>query len=162
MNATEEKIIEIEQLLPKLALARANGQRIVFTNGCFDLMHLGHVTYLEAARNQGDLLVIGLNTDASVSRLKGPQRPIISEQARARVMAALEVVSYVVLFDEDTPLNLIRSVKPDILVKGADYQVSEIVGADFVMASGGKVERIPFVEGYSTSSLIERIQNLGA
>ncbi len=162
MNATEEKIIEIEQLLPKLAIARANGQRIVFTNGCFDLMHLGHVTYLEAARNQGDLLVIGLNTDASVSRLKGPQRPIISEQARARVMAALEVVSYVVLFDEDTPLNLIRSVKPDILVKGADYQVSEIVGADFVMASGGKVERIPFVEGYSTSSLIERIQNLGA
>ena len=124
---------------------RLHQQKIVFTNGCFDILHRGHVTYLAQARQMGDLLVVGLNSDASVRRLKGPERPVNDEQSRALLLAALEMVDYVVLFEEDTPYNLILKVKPDLLVKGGDYDIDNIVGADFVRQRGGEVRTIPFV-----------------
>lgn len=133
-------------------------QKIVFTNGCFDLLHVGHVTYLAQAKALGDVLVIGLNTDASVRRLKGPDRPVNKQDARALVLAALESVDYVVFFDEDTPYNIITQVKPDILVKGGDYEIDNIVGSDFVRARGGQVLTIPFVDGFSTSNILEQIK----
>jgi rfaE bifunctional protein nucleotidyltransferase chain/domain len=129
----------------------------VFTNGCFDLLHPGHVTYLEAARELGDALVVGLNSDASVRRLKGPARPILTEQERATVLSGLRSVDYVVVFDEDTPLALIRRIVPDVLVKGGDWPVEAIVGADVVLAAGGRVSSLPFVEGKSTTGIVERI-----
>jgi len=134
------------------------GKRVVFTNGCFDLLHLGHVDYLEKARNLGDVLVVGLNTDDSVSRFKGPQRPIQDEVSRSRVMAALESVDMVVFFDEDTPLDLISALVPQILVKGSDYLAENIVGADVVKNAGGEVKTIDFVPGYSTTRIVERIK----
>nr|WP_246440140.1 D-glycero-beta-D-manno-heptose 1-phosphate adenylyltransferase [Rhabdobacter roseus] len=134
------------------------GQKVVFTNGCFDIVHLGHIDYLEKARALGDRMVLGLNTDASVSRLKGPLRPVVNEYARARLMAALSFVDAVILFDEPTPLQLIEAVKPDILVKGDDYSIETIVGADFVINRGGEVKTISLVEGYSTTKLIEKIK----
>jgi len=134
-------------------------RKIVFTNGCFDILHCGHITYLAQARQLGDLLVVGLNSDASVKRLKGPQRPVNSQDARALVLAALEVVDYVVFFEEDTPYNIITKVQPDILVKGGDYRLENIVGADVVRARGGQVLTIPFVEGFSTSSIIENLKH---
>ena len=133
-------------------------QKIVFTNGCFDLLHVGHVTYLAQAKALGDVLVIGLNTDASVRRLKGPNRPVNAQDARALVLAALESVDFVVFFDEDTPYNIITQVKPDILVKGGDYEIDNIVGGDFVRARGGQVLTIPFVDGFSTSNILEQIK----
>ncbi len=133
-------------------------RKIVFTNGCFDLLHVGHVTYLAQAKALGDVLVIGLNTDASVRRLKGPDRPVNKQDARALVLAALESVDYVVFFDEDTPYNIITQVKPDILVKGGDYEIDNIVGSDFVRARGGQVLTIPFVDGFSTSNILEQIK----
>ena len=138
---------------------RNRGEKIVFTNGCFDLLHAGHVSYLEAARGQGDRLVLGLNTDRSVTALKGAGRPIITEQDRARVLAALESVDAVVLFDEDTPERLICRLLPDILVKGGDYRPEDVAGGDCVRAAGGVVQIIDFVEGRSTSELISRIKN---
>ena len=134
-------------------------RKIVFTNGCFDLLHCGHITYLAKARQLGDLLVIGLNSDTSVRRLKGPERPINSETARAQVLAALEMVDYVTIFEEDTPFNIIRKVKPDFLVKGGDYQIENIVGADFVHEHGGQVLTIPFVDGFSTTSIVDQLKN---
>lgn len=136
-----------------------SGLEVVFTNGCFDIVHLGHVDYLQKARNLGDKLVVGLNTDSSVSRIKGPNRPVCSEESRSRVMAAFQFVDLVVLFDEPTPLELIENLKPDILTKGADYTLQNIVGANFVIQNGGKVETIEFVDGYSTSSIISKIKN---
>lgn len=133
-------------------------QKIVFTNGCFDLLHVGHVTYLAQAKALGDVLVIGLNTDASVRRLKGPNRPVNAQDARALLLAALESVDFVVFFDEDTPYNIITQVKPDILVKGGDYEIDNIVGGDFVRARGGQVLTIPFVDGFSTSNILEQIK----
>jgi D-beta-D-heptose 7-phosphate kinase/D-beta-D-heptose 1-phosphate adenosyltransferase len=133
-------------------------QKIVFTNGCFDILHVGHITYLAKARQLGDLLVVGLNSDASVRRLKGPDRPVNAQDARALVLAALEMVDYIVFFEEDTPYNIITKVKPDILVKGGDYQIDNIVGGDFVRARGGQVLTIPFVEGFSTSSILENLK----
>jgi D-beta-D-heptose 7-phosphate kinase/D-beta-D-heptose 1-phosphate adenosyltransferase len=139
---------------------QGRNQKVVFTNGCFDLLHPGHVAYLEEARSQGDALIVGLNTDASVVHLnKGPGRPITPETDRARVLAALACVDRVVLFDEDTPLALITLLQPDILVKGGDYELHEIVGREVVEARGGKVLTLPFVAGYSTSALIKRIQS---
>jgi D-beta-D-heptose 7-phosphate kinase/D-beta-D-heptose 1-phosphate adenosyltransferase len=133
---------------------------VVFTNGCFDLLHPGHIAYLEEACSRGDALIVGLNTDASVVRLnKGPGRPCIPEADRARVLAALACVDRVVLFGEDTPLSLITLLQPDILVKGGDYQLDEIVGREVVEARGGKVLALPFVAGYSTSALIKRIRS---
>lgn len=137
---------------------RLHQQKIVFTNGCFDILHRGHATYLAQARQMGDLLVVGLNSDASVRRLKGPERPVNDEQSRALLLAALEMVDYVVLFEEDTPYNLILKVKPDLLVKGGDYDIDNIVGADFVRQRGGEVRTIPFVQGFSSSSIIDHLK----
>ncbi len=133
-------------------------QKIVFTNGCFDVLHFGHVHYLLEARKLGDILVVGLNSDDSVRRLKGPARPINGEKERAFVLAALGCVDYVVLFEEDTPENLIKAVHPDVLVKGGDYALDQIVGADFVRQNGGIVTTIPFVEGYSSTLVIEQLK----
>lgn len=135
-------------------------QKVVFTNGCFDVLHFGHVHYLLEAKKLGDILVVGLNSDDSVRRLKGPSRPINGEKERAFVLAALSCVDYVVLFEEDTPGNLIKTVQPDVLVKGGDYQLENIVGADFVMQNGGTVTTIPFVEGYSSTHIIEQLKTI--
>jgi rfaE bifunctional protein nucleotidyltransferase chain/domain len=133
------------------------GERVVFTNGCFDLVHRGHVEYLAKAAEKGNKLVLGLNTDASVQRLKGPDRPIVDEDSRAIVLAAFEFIDLVVCFDEDTPYELIKTLQPDVLVKGADYKAEDIVGYDVVIQKGGSVETITFVDGFSTSNIIERI-----
>ena len=155
---TESKILTREQAIRQADQWRANGEQIVFTNGCFDIVHLGHIDYLEKARHLGNRLILGLNTDESVSCIKGPLRPVVNEYARARLMAALEFVDAVTLFGEPTPLELIEAVRPDILVKGNDYSVASIVGADFVLGRGGRVETIALVPGYSTTKLIERIK----
>lgn len=130
---------------------------VVFTNGCFDLVHRGHVDYLSKARDLGDMLIVGLNSDASVRRLKGNSRPISNQESRAMVMAAFAFVDYVVMFEEDTPLNLIKEIKPDILVKGGDYTHDNVVGADFVESYGGRLELIPLVPGESTTNLVKRM-----
>ncbi|MGF7215540.1 rfaE bifunctional protein nucleotidyltransferase chain/domain [Spirosoma lacussanchae] len=155
---TEHKILSRDEAIQQADQWRANGEQIVFTNGCFDIVHLGHIDYLEKARQLGDRLILGLNTDASVSCIKGPLRPVVNEYARARLMAALAFVDAVTLFGEPTPLELIEAVRPDILVKGDDYSVATIVGADFVLERGGRVETIALVPGYSTTKLIERIK----
>ncbi len=139
---------------------QAQGQKVVFTNGCFDLLHLGHVRYLEQARSLGDALIVGVNTDASVRRLnKGGGRPVTPEGDRARVLAALACVDRVVLFAEDTPLELITFLQPNILVKGGDYTLEEIVGREVVLARGGQVHVLPFIPGYSTTTLLARIRS---
>ncbi|MBC6700364.1 D-glycero-beta-D-manno-heptose 1-phosphate adenylyltransferase [Hymenobacter puniceus] len=153
---SKDKILTRAQLLPVVEAWKAEGQRVVFTNGCFDLLHLGHVDYLEKARHLGDKLVLGLNTDASVSRLK-PGRPLQDEMARARILASLLFVDAVVLFEEQTPLALIEAILPDILVKGDDYPISGIVGHEVVLQHGGQVLTVPLVAGYSTSRIVERI-----
>lgn len=142
------------------ALEGQRHKKIVFTNGCFDILHIGHIRYLKEAKAKGDILVLGLNSDLSVKRLKGPSRPVNCEQDRMDMLAEMEFIDYVVLFEEDTPYELITRVKPDILVKGGDYQVDNIVGADFVRASGGSVEVIPFVEGKSTTNIINAMKKL--
>jgi rfaE bifunctional protein nucleotidyltransferase chain/domain len=151
-------ILDWPALQRRLAAWRLRKARIVFTNGCFDLLHPGHIDYLEKARALGDRLVVGLNSDASVSRLKGPGRPINDEHSRARLLAALQAVDAVALFPQDTPYELIQLVQPEVLVKGGDYQIDEIVGADLVQAKGGRVTTLPFLEGYSSSQLIEKIR----
>ncbi len=133
-------------------------QKIVFTNGCFDVLHYGHVRYLLEAKKLGDILVVGLNSDESVRRLKGPTRPVNGEKERAFVLAALACIDYVVIFGEDTPKELIETVIPDVLVKGGDYDLSNIVGADFVTQNGGTVTTIPFVEGFSSTHIIEQLK----
>ena len=133
---------------------------IVFTNGCFDILHRGHVTYLNQAKELGDLLIIGINSDESVQRLKGPERPVNMLEDRAYVLSALKSVDYVIPFEEDTPLNLINQIMPDILVKGGDYTIDRIIGAQEVLAHGGRVEIIPFVPGKSTSAIIDTIKTL--
>ena len=155
LQAIQQKIITTAQW--QEMAAERQGKKVVFTNGCFDVLHLGHITYLAEARNLGDLLVVGLNSDASVRRLKGPSRPINDEHARAMVLAALQFVDFIILFEEDTPLNLIQAVCPDVLVKGGDYTLDTIVGANFVLQNGGIVTTIPFVDGYSTTSTLNKI-----
>ena len=140
--------------------ARASGRRIVFTNGVFDILHPGHLRYLQAARRHGDVLIVGLNSDASVRRNKGPSRPINPEQERAEVLEALECVDAVSIFDDETPAEIIRRVQPDVLVKGADWPADQIVGRDTVEARGGKVVLEPVEQGYSTTAIIERTQQL--
>jgi D-beta-D-heptose 7-phosphate kinase/D-beta-D-heptose 1-phosphate adenosyltransferase len=147
----------LEQLLPELARHRGAGKKIVFTNGCFDLIHLGHVKYFQFAKAQGDLLVVGVNTDASIQGLKGDKRPIISEEDRVSVLEELESIDYLVAFGEETPIGLIRAVRPDVLVKGADYQKEQVVGWDFVEGCGGVVALAPLIQGKSTSAVIQRI-----
>ncbi|MBC5774515.1 D-glycero-beta-D-manno-heptose 1-phosphate adenylyltransferase [Pontibacter sp. KCTC 32443] len=158
MNSTD-KIFSLPQLLDQVQAWRSQGQKIVFTNGCFDLLHLGHVDYLEKARQLGDKLVLGLNADRSISSIKGPNRPLQDEMSRARVMASLLFVDAVVLFDSDTPLELIKAVKPDILVKGDDYSIEQIVGHDVVQQAGGEVKTVPLVTGYSTTNIVKKIEN---
>ncbi len=155
----EAKIHSNEQLVKTLAQWRSAGDRIVFTNGCFDILHFGHLHYLADARALGERLVVGLNSEASVRRLKGPTRPINDELTRTHLLAALEVVDAVVVFEEDTPLELIKLVQPDILVKGGDWKPEQIVGSDLVLASGGQVLSLPFVEGYSTTNIELKILN---
>lgn len=154
----KNKVVSREALIKKIEDWRSKKCKIVFTNGCFDLLHLGHVDYLAKAADLGDYLIIGVNTDASVSRIKGPTRPITDETSRTTVLAALESVSAIVLFDEETPYELIKALQPDLLVKGADYQIDAIVGADVVIAKGGEIKTIAFVDGYSTSAIEKKIK----
>ena len=158
-NISKKIYTDAAQMQSRLAVWEFKGRKVVFTNGCFDILHLGHIDYLAKAAEMGDKLVIGLNTDASVSRIKGPHRPITDQHSRAMLLASLSFVSAVVLFDEDTPYELISAVKPDILVKGADYKPEDIVGYDIVTAKGGTVETLEYLEGYSTSAIEERIKN---
>ena len=154
LEVTHNKIMDPAVLANRLAMWRFQDQKIVFTNGCFDILHRGHIEYLSQAKDQGDILVIGLNTDSSVKGLKGEGRPVQDEMSRALVLASLRIVDAVTLFDEDTPYELIKSVQPDILVKGGDYTPESIVGADIVKANGGEVVVIPLVEGYSTTGIL--------
>jgi D-beta-D-heptose 7-phosphate kinase / D-beta-D-heptose 1-phosphate adenosyltransferase len=155
------KIVSGETARQQAAARRERGQRVVFTNGCFDILHAGHLQSLQQARNLGDLLIVGVNTDASVRGIKGPERPILSQDHRASLLAGLACVDFVVLFDEPTPERLIQTVVPDILVKGGDYDPQTIVGADFVRSLGGQVVTLPLVEGYSTTGILERVKTLG-
>jgi rfaE bifunctional protein nucleotidyltransferase chain/domain len=157
-----KKIQAVSRLKKIAGILKRQGKKIVFTNGCFDILHVGHVRYLTQARKMGDLLIVGLNTDRSVRMIKGDKRPIVSEKERAEVLAALEIVDYVVLFDEPDPLRLIAALKPDILVKGADWSKDEIVGREVVEKAGGKVARIPLVPGSSSTNVIEKILNVYA
>ena len=152
-----DKIFERETLQEKLHALRGGGKKIVFTNGCFDLLHIGHVRYLAAARAEGDVLVVGVNSDRSVRQIKGPGRPVVPANERAEVLASLACVDFVTLFDEPDPLVTIRCLTPDVLVKGADWEEDGIVGRDVVEAMGGRVVRIPLTEGASTSRIIENI-----
>ena len=158
MEKTAAKIRSRKAAAAKVAEWKAKGEKIVFTNGCFDIIHLGHVDYLERARDMGSRLVVGLNTDNSVGRFKGPGRPVQNEDSRARVLASFQFVDLVVPFDEDTPLELISALLPNILVKGSDYLAENIVGADVVKKAGGEVKTVDFVPGYSTSRLVEKIK----
>jgi rfaE bifunctional protein nucleotidyltransferase chain/domain len=151
----DPKIKSAARLAKILARLRSKGKKIVFTNGCFDILHVGHVTYLNKAKKLGDILVVGLNNDMSVRALKGASRPINKERDRAIVLSALNAVDYITVFGEPTPDKLIRKLCPNILVKGADWKIGAIVGADFVKARGGRVVRIPFVSGYSTTAAIK-------
>lgn len=157
-TVTADKIKSWDEAELQVLVWKQEGQKVVFTNGCFDLLHLGHVDYLEKARALGQRLVLGLNSDSSVSRFKGPERPLQDQTSRARVIAALQFVDLVVIFDEDTPLQLITKLVPDILVKGSDYLAENIVGADVVKQNGGVVKTIDFVPGYSTTRIVEKIK----
>jgi len=152
------QVSTFEKITADLAALRSQKKKVVFTNGCFDLLHVGHIRYLQEARRLGDALVIGVNSDASVKRLKGPTRPVQIEADRAEILAALGCVDFTVIFCEDTPEKLIHLVKPDILVKGGDWKIDQIVGADFVISNGGKVMSLQFVDGKSTTKLIEKAQ----
>ena len=156
MNAIE-KIVALDDLVTKLNKAREAGLKIVFTNGCFDLLHVGHVRYLAEAKSCGDLLIVGLNSDASVKMIKGPGRPIVRQDHRAEIIASLMSVDYVVYFEEPDPLRLIQTVKPDVLVKGADWAEDAIIGAEDVKSRGGEIVRVAFVEQESTTGIIESI-----
>ena len=155
---TSRKILPLDEGIKIISGWKQNEFKVVFTNGCFDILHLGHLDYLEKSRNLGDKLVIGLNTDRSVSQLKGPNRPINNEYARARMLAAMSFVDLVIAFNEETPLELIQKVKPDILIKGKDYSIENIVGAEFVLGNGGDVKTIDLLEGYSTTEIIKKIK----
>jgi len=158
--SSSQKIIDWQGVVGKLKEWRSKKEKIVFTNGCFDILHLGHIDYLEKAKSLGTRLIIGLNSDRSVTKLKGTGRPIYEQEARARILAALEFVDVVIMFDQETPYDLINHVKPDVLVKGNDYLAGNIVGVDIVKSNGGEVVTINLVEGYSTSAVIEKINRL--
>lgn len=161
MRTGQEKILKPGELKARLEVLKREGKRIVFTNGCFDLLHPGHVRYLWKARQLGEVLVVALNSDASVRRLKGPKRPILRAAERSEMMAALEPVDFVVVFDEETPLSLIETLQPDVLAKGGDWRLDQIVGRETVERAGGKVIAVEFEQGYSTSGLIARIRGIG-
>ena len=155
--ASADKVLDRDRAVARVQEWRASGEKIVFTNGCFDLLHIGHITLLEDCRRFGSKLVVGMNTDRSVSELKGPSRPIVGQNERTRVMAALGAVDLVVMFDDETPLDLIRAMRPDVLVKGGDYSVETVVGHEDVIAAGGRVEIVPTVEGFSTSNIVRKM-----
>ena len=154
------KILKLEDLILTLKALRKSGKRIVFTNGCFDILHVGHVRYLAAARAKGDVLVLGLNSDTSVKSIKSDNRPVVSQDQRAEVLAALACVDYITIFDEPDPLTLIQAIEPDILAKGADWEETKIIGSDLVKSYGGKVVRIKVVPDISTSRIIRRVLEL--
>lgn len=156
-TAYKSKVKTIRQLKPILAGLRKRGRRIVFTNGCFDLLHIGHLRYLERARRHGDRLVVGINSDRSVKKIKGPLRPLLPQAERAEVLAALSCVDYVTIFDEPDPLAVITALRPDVLVKGSDWGKNKIIGRDVVERRGGRVRRVPLIKGVSTTKLIEKI-----
>lgn len=156
----KRKIVTAEGLQTLLNIWHFQDQKVVFTNGCFDLLHLGHIDYLSKAADMGNKLIIGLNSDRSTSNLKGPSRPITDEISRASILASLFFIDAVVLFDEETPLNLIKMIQPDILVKGADYAIEQIVGFDVVLAKGGAVRTIEYLTGYSTTAIEQKIKNI--
>jgi len=151
------RIKPLKELSKIIAGEKLKGETIVFTNGCFDIIHSGHIHTLSGAKVLGSKLIVGVNSDNSVKRLKGEKRPIQSENERALIIAALSFVDFVIIFEEDTPFNLIKTLKPNILVKGGDYKITEIVGADIVLKNGGTVEMIPFLTGFSTTNTIEKI-----
>lgn len=161
MNDISQKIYtSFEDFFNTLKSWKTHNYKLVFTNGCFDLIHRGHIDYLLESARLGDKLIVGLNTDQSVRLLKGEKRPLIDQNSRAFVLAALEMVDAIILFDEETPYDLIKSIQPDVLVKGKDYTIEEIAGHDVVLGRGGTVETIELTEGFSTSALIEKIKNL--
>ena len=153
----KKKIKKIGEMKSIVARLKARGKKVVFTNGCFDILHVGHIRYLRRARKHGDILIVGMNTDRSVKQIKGEKRPIVPEKERAEVLSALEFVDYVVLFDDPDPLALIESLRPSVLVKGADWPKEKIVGREVVEKTGGKVIRVPLVRGASSSGVIEKV-----
>lgn len=153
-----DKLFTLSELKEKVHQLRFQGRSVIFTNGCFDIIHPGHVRYLKEAKKLGDFLIVALNSDSSVRSIKGPSRPIMGERERAEILCAFEFVDAVVIFEEENPLNLIKEIEPDVLVKGADWEEDKIIGADFVKAKGGRVERIPYLKGFSTTNIIERIK----
>ena len=159
LKKIQNKIFSLANLTPKVKEWKKSGKKIVFTNGCFDLMHKGHIEVLSKTADLGEKLIIGLNSDISVQKLKGKSRPIIDEGSRALLLAALSCVDAVILFSEETPINLITNLKPDILAKGGDYEINTIVGHEIVRKNGGEVALVPFVDGYSSTKIIEKIQN---
>mgnify|MGYP000688353116 CR=1 FL=1 len=162
METYRLKIKSLEEIRKECRGLKAAGKKVVFTNGCFDILHPGHTRYFHAARELGDHLIVAVNSDRSVRSIKGPKRPVLPEQARAELVAAVGCVDSVLIFDEDNPLRVIEYILPDILVKGGDWPEEGIIGADAVKKNGGEVRRIPFVEGYSTTGLIEKIIRLYA
>jgi rfaE bifunctional protein nucleotidyltransferase chain/domain len=158
LEIIKNKILNPEELRSIMAVKQMEGKTFAFSNGCFDLVHQGHIDYLSKSRDLADYLVIGLNTDNSVRRLKGPRRPINDEYSRALMLASFLFVDYVVMFDEDTPYNLIKTLQPDVLIKGSDYKVEDIVGYDIVTARGGKVVTLDFIPGFSTTLIEKRIR----
>ena len=159
LNQIRSKIKTLDEIIAASENWQSQNKRIVFTNGCFDIVHLGHIDYLSRAADLADVLVIGVNTDASVSRIKGKNRPLQDELSRSMLLASFQFVEAVVLFDDDTPYELIKAIQPDVLVKGSDYKKADIVGADIVGDKGGKIVTIDFLDGYSTSSIIEKANN---
>lgn len=154
------KFLKADDLLRQIARWRLKSDKIVFTNGCFDILHSGHINTLNSAKALGDRLILGLNSDASVKRLKGKERPINSENSRAHVLEALACVDAVIIFEEDTPLELIKLIQPDVLAKGGDWKAEQIIGSDVVLSKGGEVHSLPYVQGYSTSEIIDKIRKL--
>ncbi len=159
LHKINDKIISLEELKARIESWKANGEKIVFTNGCFDILHRGHVEVLAKTADLGDKLIIGLNSDSSIKKLKKGNRPIVDEKSRALLLAAFSFVDAIVLFSEQTPINLIAEIKPDILAKGCDYEIQEIVGHNIVQGNGGEVITIPLTEGFSSTNIIDKIQN---
>ena len=156
---TKKKILSLKNLKQKLNVLQARGKTIAFTNGCFDILHFGHVSYLQKAKKNNRILVIGLNSDQSIHKIKGPERPMIGQSYRAALLAALECVDFVTIFNEETPYNVIKTLKPDILIKGEDWKGQEVVGADVVKSYGGKVAYFSYIAECSTTSIIEKIKH---
>ncbi len=159
LHKINDKIISLEELKARIESWKANGEKIVFTNGCFDILHRGHVEVLAKTADLGDKLIIGLNSDSSIKKLKKGNRPIVDEKSRALLLAAFSFVDAIVLFSEQTPINLIAEIKPDILAKGGDYEIQKIVGHNIVQGNGGEVITIPLTEGFSSTNIIDKIQN---